>query len=89
MPEPFASKTGFGMNVVVKPFTRAVCFTTYLYSISWSDSLSRSLNFMSISAWPPDATSWCCASTSMPNFCMLSTISVRRSWKWSTGGAGK
>jgi hypothetical protein len=44
---------------------------------------------MSISVWPPVATSWWCTSTRTPTDSSASTMSDRMSWNWSIGGTGK
>jgi hypothetical protein len=89
MPEPLSSKSGFGMKVAVMPWRSATFLTMYLYNIRESAIFTIVLNFMSISAWPPVATSWCWASTTIPAFSISSTISVRTSWSVSVGETGK
>ena len=89
MPEPLSWNSGFGMNVTVLPAAWAVCLTTYLYFMTLSAVASSGPYRMSISACPAVPTSWWCTSTSMPTFCRFSTMSERRSWKWSIGGSGK
>ena len=46
------------MKVAALPCLRATFFTTYLNHISWSAQGPSRLNFIPISHWPPDATSW-------------------------------
>ena len=77
------------MKVTVLPYLCAVFLMMYLKSRRLSACLTIGAYFMSISAWPPVATSWCCASISSPHSIMFSIISLRRSWKWSIGGQGK
>ena len=46
-------------------------------------------NFMSISHWPPVATSWWWNSQGMPRLSRMSTISLRMSCSESLGEGGK
>ncbi len=77
MPLPLSLNSGLGMNVTVLLCLRAVFLTTYLYMSSLSAISTRGMKRISISACPPVATSWCCASTRMPIFSRVSTISLR------------
>ena len=58
MPEPLSMNTGLGMKVAVLPCMCATFLTMYLYSTSLSAISTIGLNRMSISHWPPVATSW-------------------------------
>ncbi len=89
MPVPLSPKSGLGIRVTVLPCLRATFLMMYLYHIKLSAILVRLLNCMSISAWPPVATSWCCASTAIPTCSMTRTISERMSFMLSVGGTGK
>ena len=89
MPDPLSPNSGFGMNVAVMPCSRATFLTMYLYITIWSAIFTSGWKRMSISHWPPVATSWCCASTSMPASIIFIDIAVRMSWSWSLGGTGK
>ena len=89
MPLPLSANSGFGMKVAARPFCRATFFTMYLYLMRSSAICSSESKRRSISHWPPEATSWCCASTLRPDSTMRTTISARTSWSWSVGGQGK
>ena len=89
MPEPLSPKSGFGMNVAVLPYRRATFLTTYLYVITWSAIRVSVPKRMSISHWPPVATSWWWNSHGMPRRSSVSTISVRMSCSVSDGAGGK
>jgi glutamine synthetase len=60
-------------------------FDTLLKSADGSSSSNRQL----ISAWPAVPTSWCARSTTRPAFSSSTTISSRKSPKWSYGATGK
>jgi hypothetical protein len=77
------------MNVAVIPRRRATFFTMYLYFITLSAIWTSGRKRMSISHWPAVATSWCCASISIPASIIVSIIAARTSWSWSFGGTGK
>jgi hypothetical protein len=89
MPDALSPKIGFGMNVATLPCFFATILTTFLYVVTLSAIVTSSSNFMSISHWPAVATSWWCASVSMPKLSsrMLQT-SLRKSTSVSCGGAG-
>src|SRR4029450_377766 len=89
MPEPLSWKSGLGMNVAVLPHFRAVFFAQYLYQQTLSAILVRVSKRISISVWPPVATSWWCTSTRTPTDSSASTMSDRMSWNLSIGGAGE
>jgi hypothetical protein len=71
------------------PHFRAVFFAQYLYQQTRSAIFVSVSKRMSISVWPPDATSWWCTSTRMPTDSIASTMSDRMSWNLSIGGTGK
>ncbi len=89
MPEPLSPKMGLGMKVAVLPLRQATFLTMYLNVISRSATSSSVPNLKLISACPAVPTSWCARSTSNPAASSSTTISSRRSAKWSTGGTGK
>lgn len=80
IPEPLSWKTGLGMKVTVLPCFLAVFLVTYLYQSTRSAIVSRVSNRMSISVWPPEATSWWCTSQGTPISSRVVTISDRMSW---------
>ena len=77
------------MKVAVLPHLRAVFFAQYLYQQTLSAIFVSVSNRMSISVWPPVATSWWCTSTRTPTLSRASTMSERMSWNLSMGGTGK
>ena len=89
MPEPLSPNSGLGMKVTVLLYFLATFFSTYLYIITLSAMATRLSNFMSISAWPAVATSWCWASMLMPQSTSVCIISLRMFIIWSAGGTGK
>ena len=89
MPEPLSWNSGLGMKVAVLPHLRAVFFAQYLYQSTLSAIFVSVSKRMSISVWPPVATSWWCTSTRTPTLSSASTMSERMSWNWSMGGTGK
>ena len=89
MPEPLSWKSGLGMKVTVLPCFLAVFLVTYLYQSTRSAIFVSVSKRMSISVWPAVATSWWCTSILTPTLSRFSTISERRSWRWSAGGTGK
>ena len=64
-------------------------FAQYLYQNTLSAIFVSVSKRMSISVWPPVATSWWCTSTRTPTDSSASTMSDRMSWNWSIGGTGK
>ena len=77
------------MKVALLPFFFATFFTTYLNHMSSSAIFVRVANFIPISHWPAEATSWWPTSTSMPLSMSVVIMSARRSWSTSVGGTGK
>ena len=61
----------------------------YLYLRTLSAISTSGEKRMSISAWPPVATSWCWASIFRPHWIIVSIISERMSCSESEGGTGK
>src|SRR5689334_18655594 len=89
MPLPLSPKRGLGMKVATMLWRLATFFTTYLYFNSLSAITVILSNTMSISAWPPVATSWWWVSMGIPISCMIVVISERISIWLSVGGTGK
>ena len=89
MPLPLSMKSGLGMNVAVLPCLRATFLTMYLYLSTLSAISTSGAKRMSISPWPPVATSWCWASIFRPHSIIVSIISERMSCRASEGGTGK
>ena len=77
------------MNVTVLPYFLATFLMMYLYMHIWSAISTSGENRRSISDWPAVATSWCWASTSMPQSIIVCIISLRMSISESAGGTGK
>ncbi len=78
IPEPLMPKIGLGMKVAYRPCCCAIAFSANLNVIALSAVLRASAYSKSISCWPW-ATSWCAASTRMPNPSSASTMSWRTS----------
>ena len=57
--------------------------------MTWSPMRVSVPKRMSISHWPPVATSWWWNSHAIPSRSSVSTISVRMSWSESWGDGGK
>ncbi len=87
-PSALSSNRGLGMKVTVLQCRFATFLRTYLNHMSWSPICTRGVNFMSISAWPAVATSWCCASMTIPKLSRTATISVLMSCCESVGETG-
>jgi hypothetical protein len=76
MPEPLIPWIGLGMNVAYRPCCWAMALRVVLKVTALSAVWSASAYSKSISCWPA-ATSWCAASTRMPNASSASTMSWR------------
>src|SRR5437773_1787707 len=89
MPEPLSMKIGLGMNVDVLTYLLAAFLRRYLYFSSLSAIPPSGATFLSVSPWPPDATSRCWASVLSPQWIMVGNIPELGSWRASDGGTGK